>query len=168
MSVSPVLKDRDKWEHLFIKGEYPEREKILSGLKLADVIKRPKHIKNSMYDELWHMDKWQNSIVLNEDELDETLEYEKWKEETNRFPKSDPSSQAEWDELVKAFLKSLYQILERCESKEKLNKAVEKNFTFRDVLYSLSIHNAYHFGKILALRQVLGLWPEDKIKSNQN
>jgi hypothetical protein len=28
-----------------------------------------------------------------------------------------------------------------------------------DNLVSLAVHNAYHLGKIVALRQMMGIWP---------
>lgn len=157
------MTDLDKWKQLFIKGEYPDRNKVLKGLKLEDIIKKPDNMLNSIYDELWHMAVWQNNIVLNDDDDDiGDKEFKKWDGDLSlRFPKSEPKSQQEWDELVKSFLQGLEKALKWCESKDKLEEG--EGFTVKDSLYSLSIHNAYHFGKIVALRQILGLWPPGEI-----
>jgi hypothetical protein len=34
-----------------------------------------------------------------------------------------------------------------------------RTMTVREQLESLGAHNAYHFGRIVLLRQLLGLWP---------
>ncbi len=155
------MTDLEKWKHLFIKGEYPDREKILKGLKLEDITKKPDNVMNSIYDELWHMATWQNKIVLNEDDAAGDKEFKQWDGDlTIRFPKSEPKSQQEWDALVESFLKGLEKALKWCESKEKLDEG--NGFTVKDSFYSLAIHNAYHFGKIVALRQKLGLWPPEE------
>jgi hypothetical protein len=153
------MNDVDKWKHLFINGEFANRNKILSGLLLEDVIKRPNNIKNSIYDELWHMVRWQNDIVLNENN---DAEYEKWQLETNRFPLTDPKSQEELDELVNLFLNGLDKILNWCDSPKILNTKLENNIFIKDTMYSLAVHNAYHLGKIVALRQILGIWSSNK------
>ena len=31
--------------------------------------------------------------------------------------------------------------------------------TMGDVLHSLAVHNAYHMGKIVVVRQLIGAWP---------
>jgi len=44
-------------------------------------------------------------------------------------------------------------------SPEELAKEVSPGVTFADVLESLAVHNAYHLGKVAALRQAIGAWP---------
>jgi hypothetical protein len=39
-----------------------------------------------------------------------------------------------------------------------LNLEMNPGETMRDVLHSLAVHNAYHMGKIVALRQIMGFW----------
>jgi hypothetical protein len=36
---------------------------------------------------------------------------------------------------------------------------VEPGVTMADELNSVAVHNAYHLGKIVALRQRIGAWP---------
>ena len=38
----------------------------------------------------------------------------------------------------------------------------EYDFTWRDALEFLSVHSAYHFGRVVLLRQLLGAWPPPK------
>jgi len=42
---------------------------------------------------------------------------------------------------------------------ERLAVEVEPGVTLADELNSVAVHNAYHFGKIVALRQRIGAWP---------
>jgi hypothetical protein len=42
---------------------------------------------------------------------------------------------------------------------EQLAREVEPGVTMADELNSVAVHNAYHFGKIVALRQRIGAWP---------
>ncbi len=155
------MNEVEKWNHLLVKGEFPDRRKVLEGLKIEDVIRKPDNIKNSIFDELWHMTMWQNKIVLNDGE-DAGEEFKKWNSDLSAaFPGYEPATQKEWDDLASAFIEGLEKAMSWCESPEKLDEKGEDNFTIRDSLYSLAIHNAYHTGKIIALRQRLGLWPPD-------
>jgi len=42
---------------------------------------------------------------------------------------------------------------------ERLAAEIEPGVTLADELNSVAVHNAYHFGKIVALRQRIGAWP---------
>jgi hypothetical protein len=42
---------------------------------------------------------------------------------------------------------------------ERLALEVEPGVTMADELYCVAVHNAYHLGKIVALRQRIGAWP---------
>jgi hypothetical protein len=42
---------------------------------------------------------------------------------------------------------------------ERLAVEVEPGVTMADELNSVAVHNAYHLGKIVALRQRIGAWP---------
>jgi hypothetical protein len=42
---------------------------------------------------------------------------------------------------------------------ERLAHEVAPGVTLADELYSVAVHNAYHLGKIVALRQRIDAWP---------
>jgi len=42
---------------------------------------------------------------------------------------------------------------------ERLAREVEPGVTMGDELNSVAVHNAYHLGKIVALRQRIAAWP---------
>jgi uncharacterized damage-inducible protein DinB len=141
-----------KWKHLFVDGEYARREKILSGLTLEQVQRRPSEQSHSIYEELWHAARWQTIIVTRDEEL-----YKSW--QSDELYPSHPPKEWEWPALVAEFLSGLEKALDWASAPEKLDVEVEPGVTMGDVLHSLAVHNAYHMGKIVALRQSLGAWP---------
>ena len=70
-----------------------------------------------------------------------------------------PVEEEEWSALVAEFLSGLEKALEWASSPEKLGVEVDTGVTMRDALHSLAVHNAYHMGKIVAVRQLIGAWP---------
>jgi uncharacterized damage-inducible protein DinB len=141
----------NKWSHLFIDGEYAGRGRILSGLTLEQVKLRPSEHSHSIYEELWHAARWQTIIIERDEEL-----YKTWAES---YPAHPPENEEEWFALVAEFLSGLEKALEWASSPEKLCVEVDPGVTMSDVLHSLAVHNAYHMGKIVALRQLIGAWP---------
>jgi hypothetical protein len=50
-------------EHLFLVGEFPARAHLLSGLTLEQVTLCPDGASHSIYEELWHVVSYQQSVV---------------------------------------------------------------------------------------------------------
>jgi uncharacterized damage-inducible protein DinB len=142
----------NQWEHLFY-GEYAERKKILSGLTLEQVTAVLSGQSHSIFAELWHTVLWQKIIITR----DEDLYNKSWKED-NLYPKHVPEKLEEWTDLVEEFLLGLEQAIEWTRSPERLDLEVNPGETMRDILPGLAVHNAYHMGKIVALRQIMGNW----------
>ena len=150
----------NKWKHLLVDGEFASRARILSGLTLEQVTRRPSPQSHTIYEELWHTTRWQNIVVHRDDEF-----YEAW-QRGEVYPASWPASEGEWSALAEEFLAGLDKALEWADSPEKLDAEVDPDFTMADALRSLAVHNAHHFGKILALRQALGAWPPEPQKED--
>ena len=141
-----------KWEHLFKDGEFARRERIVSGLTLEQVTRRPSRQSHTIYEELWHTNRWQ-SIMVNRDEA----LYEEW-QKGRVYPDAPPASQAEWDALVAEFLAGIEKALWWTESRERLKQEVDPGVTMANILVSLAVHTAHHLGKIVALRQFMDAW----------
>jgi uncharacterized damage-inducible protein DinB len=146
----------DKWRHLFSDGEFARRERILSGLTLEQVNARPSPQSHTIYEELWHANRWQ-SIIVNRDEA----LYEEWQRGVV-YPDAQAAGSEEWESLVAEFHAGTQKALWWTESPERLGLETDPGSTMEDVLHSLAIHSAYHMGKIVALRQQLGAWEEGK------
>lgn len=141
-----------KWEHIFRDGEFARRERILAGLTLEQVTSRPSAQSHTIYEELWHANRWQ-AIMVNRDEA----LYAEW-QAGRVYPDRPAESPAEWEALVSEFLAGIEKALWWAESPERLAHETDPGSTMADVLVSLSVHTAHHLGKIVALRQFLGAW----------
>lgn len=142
------------WEHLFAEGEFMRRERLLSGLDLQQVTSRPGSVPHSIYDELWHAAEWQR-IVVERDEV----RGDAWQKGGDPFPGSPPERLEEWQEQVEKFLRGARVAASWRESLEGRGEELEPGWRAADVLASLAVHNAYHLGKIVTLRQLIGAWP---------
>ena len=142
----------DKWGHLFKDGEFARRERIVAGLTLEQVTRRPSAQSHTIYEELWHANRWQ-AIVVNRDEA----LYEEW-QKGHVYPERPPASQAEWEALVAEFLAGIDKALWWTESRERLKQETDPGITMENVLVSLAVHTAHHLGKVVALRQFLDAW----------
>ena len=134
-------------EHLFLVGEFPERDRLLSGLSLEQVKLRPEGATHSIYEELWHLVGYQQSILEASDPNGQF------------FPSIPPEHEQQWHDLVKLFLDGARAASALAGEPERLAAEVEPGVTLEDELNSVAVHSAYHFGKIVALRQRMGAWP---------
>ena len=135
------------WQHLFLTGEFRARADLLSGLTLEQVTLRPAGASHSIYDELWHAATWQRTVV----ERDQAA--------GDDYPSAAPEHEQQWDDVVRLFLDGARAAVAWAESPERLALEEEPGVTMADALHSLAVHNAYHLGKIVALRQRIGAWP---------
>lgn len=146
----------DVWEFLFLNGEFAPRSYILDGLTLQQVSIRPTGASHSIYEELWHTVHWQR-VVLEQD-VEAT---ELWEKGISLPPSPAPKDEAAWQELVASFMALSARAVEMAQDTTWLEtqEGVENSgFTWRNALEQLAVHNAYHMGKIVLLRQILGCW----------
>jgi uncharacterized damage-inducible protein DinB len=137
-------------EHLFLVGEFAERARLLSGLTLEQVNLRPEGASHSIYDELWHLVGYQQSIVAPGGPPPE-----------NFYPTAAPEHADEWYHLVQLFLTGARVAADLGRSPARLAAEIEPGVSLADELHCVAVHNAYHFGKIVALRQRIGAWPPE-------
>jgi hypothetical protein len=137
----------DEWGHLFLTGEFPPRAKLLSGLTLEQVTLRPEGASHSIYEELWHAAGYQRSIVESDPATGE------------HYPSAAPEHEQQWHDLVQQFLEGAQAAVALAQAPDRLAVEIEPGVTMADELHSVAVHNAYHLGKIVALRQRIGAWP---------
>ena len=145
----------DNWEHLFLTGEYRARKDLLSGLTLEQVNLRPDGASHSIYEELWHAAGYQRSII--ERDHSPVDQY---------YPTVAPAHEQQWHDLVQQFLEGAQAAVALAQSPDQLAVEVEPGVTMADELHSVAVHNAYHLGKIVALRQRIGAWPPNATTGN--
>jgi hypothetical protein len=137
----------DIWEHLFTTGEYRARAELLSGLTLDQVTLCPEGASHSIYDELWHAAGYQRFVLERGDDAGDL------------YPGVAPEHEDQWHDLVRAFLDGARAAVALGQAPERLALEVEPGVTMADELHCVAVHNAYHLGKIVALRQRIGAWP---------
>jgi uncharacterized damage-inducible protein DinB len=135
-------------EHLFLVGEFPERAHLLSGLTLEQVTLRPDGASHSIYEELWHVVGYQQSIIEPGEPAGDEF-----------YPSAAPEHEHQWHDLVRMFLDGARAAAAMGQAPERLALELESGLTVADELNSVAVHNAYHLGKIVALRQRIGAWP---------
>ncbi len=62
-------------------------------------------------------------------------------------------------DLVEVFMKGARAAAALGQAPERLALEVSPGVTLADELNCVAVHNAYHLGKIVALRQRMGAWP---------
>ena len=136
-------------ELLVSDGAFASPAHILEALSAKEAKVCPPGASHSLYEELWHMDFWQRlmvSVIQGESTAYPEHAAEGW-------PKDNESLTDEtWNDLVARFLSALNEAANIAGSPE-ITEAV------RDELETLVAHNAYHFGRMVFLRQVMRLWP---------
>lgn len=148
----------DQWDDLFLSGCFRPREDLLAGLTAEQAAARPEGATHSVFQELWHV-----TMVLEMSLQKGRVALEKWPW-AEHFPESPaPADAAEWERLVERFLAASRQAVERAADREWL-ASLEPGYgdlglTWRDALEFLAVHTAYHMGRIVLLRQMIGAWP---------
>jgi uncharacterized damage-inducible protein DinB len=137
-------------------------EVILDGLAEEAAQQIITGAPHTIFQELWHLTFWQQ-VTLDWIAGVETPFPAK---ATDGFPAE--NEHESWDELRQRFFagnckaaeaardESRWEMLVRCPSRPGIPTRI---MTVREQLESLAAHNAYHFGRIVLLRQLLGTWP---------
>lgn len=111
---------------------------------------------HTIYDELWHAAGWAEIVINQDSELEK-----KWQV----FPPKQAETQEEWDKLVAHFLGLLDKMIEFTSKPENINAEEQPGVTVEDYVDCLIMHNTYHLGKIVAMRQMIGAWtPKEQNK----
>jgi uncharacterized damage-inducible protein DinB len=137
---------------------------ILEGLP-ADLAHREiPGAPRTIYEELWHITFWQQVTL---DWID-GVETPYPEHASEGFPDKQEIQWESWDALRERFFDSVMKAAAATRDAAKLEQVIQcpsppgspvRTMTVREQLESLSAHNAYHFGRIVLLRQICGVWP---------
>jgi uncharacterized damage-inducible protein DinB len=137
---------------------------ILEGLREELAHRVVAGAPRSVYEELWHIAFWQQVTL----EWIAGVETPYPERPEGAFPGPVDLEQESWGELCERFFAGLrkagdaaldamrLEVEIRCPSRPGQPVRV---MTVREQLESLAAHNAYHLGRIVLLRQLLGAWP---------
>lgn len=115
----------------------------------------------TIYEELWHITFWQQMTL----DWVEGVETPVPEHADGGFPQDRSES---WLALQERFFRGLAQAASVARDELQLSRNIRcpspagapaRLMTVREQMESLAAHNAYHFGRIVLLRQLLGSWP---------
>jgi uncharacterized damage-inducible protein DinB len=124
---------------------------------------RPAGVPHSIAEELWHIVYWiEHSLSWIRCEL---LPYPDSSEEGWRTFGAMTSD--EWNSLLARFRQALDEAVDFAAGPlavlsgqlTTLNEPGIAPLTVHEVLVNIAVHNAYHLGRVVQLRQMLGIWP---------
>ncbi len=134
---------------------------ILEGLP-SDLANRAiQGAPHTIYQELWHIAFWQQVTL----DWVNGIETPFPTRPADGFP-ADGSEP--WNQLCRRFLSGSQQAADVAGDEKRLEQSVRcpsrpgnpvRIMSVREQLESLAAHNAYHFGRIVLLRQLCGAWP---------
>lgn len=137
------------------EGAYARARNILEGIELKQLAVRPDVSPHSIFEELWHLVYWQDLILAwlaGEDRPAPVHAADGWPHRPG------PADLQEARELVRRFLEGVNQASSLAAGDE-LEQKVRERYTVRSLLETLLAHNSYHLGRIVLLRQLIGIWP---------
>ncbi len=141
----------------------PPKE-ILDGLSAEAAHCTIAGAPRTIYEELWHIAFWQQVTL----DWVRGLETPYPVHASNGFPTASDIANEGWDQLRKRFFTANREAAAAALDQSRLNVEVRcpsrpgmpmRVMRVREQLESLGAHNAYHFGRIVLLRQMQGLWP---------
>jgi uncharacterized damage-inducible protein DinB len=120
---------------------------------------------HTIYEELWHATFWQQVML----ERVRSLGTASPDHNSVSFPSVEQTKAESWASLCLRFLAGAKEAAALADNDDasKLDAVVccpspenpSRSMTVREQLESFAAHNAYHFGRIVQLRQILGSWP---------
>ena len=137
---------------------------ILEGLPTRLAHQKLDRAPHTIYEELWHIAFWQQ-VTLDWISGIETPFPDK---PEDGFPGPSEKERMDWDSLRQRFSHGNQQAAAAALDGSRLDQPIRcpsrpgapvRVMTVREQLESLGAHNAYHFGRIVLLRQLLGIWP---------
>lgn len=137
---------------------------ILEGLNEAQTQWRVTGIPHSIYEELWHICFWQQISL----EWIACVETPFPSTPAAGFPSATDMENEPWRRLVERFETGAQQACAMAGDGARLNESIRcpsrpfqptRVMTVREQLENLGAHNAYHFGRIVLMRQLLDTWP---------
>ena len=143
---------------LIAKAAFAPPSNILKDIPFEFASLRPQGLPHSLYEELWHLNYWLAfSWALIRGEQPSLPEHS-----SESFPQDNDSvTEASWQTLVNQVLYNLEAIAALAENELELSRTFQPNVTVAEELTVIAAHNAYHWGRMVSLRQILGIWPAE-------
>lgn len=143
---------------LFGKAAFAKPENIITGIPLQFATVRPNGLPHSLYEELWHINYWlQFSLADIRGEQPKLPPHS-----AEAFPTDKAGlNEVAWQNLVDGVLETLKAVAALADDDKELTRMFRPDKTVRDELAIVAAHNAYHLGRMVTLRQLLGIWSSE-------
>lgn len=137
---------------------------ILDGLTAELAHRGIAGAPRSIYEELWHIAFWQQMTL----DWIRGIETAYPVRALDGFPTPENTAAEDWEQLRRRFFSTSREAVAAALDTSRLDVPVRcpsrpgqpvRTMTVREQLESLGAHNAYHFGRIVLMRQILGSWP---------
>ena len=137
---------------------------ILDGLSDELSHRKPQGAPHSIYEELWHIAFWQQISL----DWIGGIETPFPASPRDGFPTILDAERESWEQLCARFFDGNTQAAAIAREDSLLSQTIRcpsrpgepvRIMSAREQLESLAAHNAYHFGRMVLLRQLLGAWP---------
>lgn len=140
---------------------------ILEALNEELAHQKPLGAPHSIYEELWHIAFWQQVTL----DWISGIETPFPASPADGFPTVEDMEREPWTRLCERFFSGAQQGAATARDESRLNRQIRcpsrpgnpvRVMTAREQLENMAAHNAYHLGRIVLLRQLLGWWPPPK------
>ena len=140
------------------KPPFAKPANIIRGIPFQLVTVRPAGFPHSFYEELWHLNYWLHfSLALIGGENPSVPQHS-----SGSFPVDNENlTENAWQTLLKRVKEELEMASLLAQNETELGRQLDPKRTVEDELIVVASHNAYHFGRMVALRQILGVWSTD-------
>ena len=137
---------------------------ILESASDALVHQRHSGAPHTIYEELWHIAYWQRLSLDWANGIATPVP----QHASEGFPTESQTAAEPWVDLSARYLREASEAALLTRDPEALKRSIQcpsppglpmRTMTIEDQLVSLAAHNAYHFGRIVLLRQIAGSWP---------
>ncbi len=135
-------------------GAHVEAKHALGGLDWKTAGSRPDGIPHSIFQLVNHMVFWQEWVVKWLDGKNATIP----KHASGSWPgRVGPTTAKDWKETVKRFVSGLEKLNEQSLGADLYSKRGRKSRL--EMIQTIVLHNSYHLGQIVLIRQMFGAWP---------
>lgn len=137
---------------------------ILEGLADEIAHRSTAGVPHTIYQELWHITFWQQMTL----DWIGGIETPYPAQPAAGFPSGTDTDRESWEQLCQRFVRGNQLAAAAAGDAQKLERSIRcpsrpgapvRTMTVREQLESLAAHNAYHFGRIVLLRQLNQAWP---------
>lgn len=143
---------------LIAKAAFAKPASIIEGIPFEFVTIRPHGLPHSLYEELWHINYWLRFSWADIRGEHPTLPAHS----AEAFPKdNDTLNETSWQTLLEGVREGLNAVVALAQDETELVRKFRPDRTVRDELTIIAAHNAYHFGRMVTLRQLLGIWSSE-------